>query len=111
MTTTLVRVWRQPAPTRAGLTQLGPPDPELWASRLLADRERAARHQPPELAAITDAVESRSRDLGAEALVLTGSTARGARTGVSDLDYHVIGAHPRARRPARRDRPLLRRSG
>jgi len=39
-------------------------------------------------------MESRARALGAEALVLTGSTARGARSAVSDLDYHVIGARP-----------------
>lgn len=95
MTKTLTRVWREPASTRDGLAQLGPLDAELWASRLLADRERATRHQPPELTAITAAVESRSRALGAAALVLTGSTARGRRTGVSDLDYHVIGTRPR----------------
>jgi hypothetical protein len=95
VTTTIVRAWRQPAPTRAGLALLGPPDPELWASRLLADRERAARHQSGELAAITAVVESRSRALGAAVLVLTGSTARGRRTGVSDLDYHAIGARLR----------------
>jgi hypothetical protein len=94
MTTTLTRAWCEPAPTREGLARLGPPDPELWASRLLVDRERAARHQSPDLAAITRALESRSRALGAAALVLTGSTARGRRTEVSDLDYHVIGAHP-----------------
>lgn len=95
MTTTLTRVWHEPAPTREGLARLGPPDPELWASRLLGDRDRAARHQTAELATITAAVESRSHALGATALVLTGSTARGRRTEVSDLDYHVIGAHPR----------------
>jgi hypothetical protein len=94
VTTTLVKAWHEPAPTRDGLTQLGLPDPELWSSRLLLDRERAARHQSAELAAITRAVESRSRALSAVALVLTGSTARGARTEVSDLDYHVIGASP-----------------
>ncbi len=94
MTTTLVRAWRQPAPTREGLVRLGLPDPELWASRLLLDRERAARHQTTELASITAAVQSRSHELGAAALILTGSTARGARTALSDLDYHVIGARP-----------------
>lgn len=95
MTTTLTRAWREPAPTREGLEQLAPLDAELWASRLLLDRRRAAQHQTAELAAVTAAVDSRSRRLGAAALVLTGSTARGARTEVSDLDYHVIGAHPR----------------
>lgn len=95
MTATLTRAWREPAPTREGLAQLGAPDAELWASRLLRDRSRAALHQTAQLAAITAEVESRSHALGAAALVLTGSTARGARTEVSDLDYHVIGAHPR----------------
>ncbi len=95
MTTTLVRVWHEPAPVRDGFARLAPFDAALWASRLLVDRERANRHQSAELAAITAAVESRSRALGAVTLVLTGSTARGRRTEVSDLDYHVIGARPR----------------
>jgi len=92
--TTLAKAWHEPAPVRDGLARLAPLDAELWASRLLADRRRAARHQSAELAAITAAVESRSRRRDAVALVLTGSTARGARSAVSDLDYHVIGARP-----------------
>ena len=95
MTSTLVKVWHEPAPTRDGLAQLGLPDLELWASRLLCDSDRAARHQTAKLEAVTQAVEARSRALGAAALVLTGSTTRGRRTEVSDLDYHVIGAHLR----------------
>ena len=95
MTVTLTRAWYEPAPSRESLAQLAPLDAELWASRLLADRRRAARHQSVRIAAITAALESRSRHLGAAALVLTGSTARGARSEVSDLDYHVIGARPR----------------
>ena len=95
MTATLIRAWHEPVPTRDGLARLAPLDAELWASRLLADRERATRHQTAQMAAITAAVESRSHHLGAAALILTGSTARGARSEVSDLDYHVIGAHPR----------------
>lgn len=43
---------------------------------------------------ITHAIEARSHELGADALVLTGSTARNRRTRVSDLDYHVIGGKP-----------------
>jgi hypothetical protein len=39
-------------------------------------------------------VEARSRELGALALILSGSTARGRRTRVSDLDYPVIGPRP-----------------
>ena len=92
--TTLTRAWHEPAPVRDGLARLAPVDAEMWASRLLGDRRRAAQHQAAELAQITAAVESRARRLGAAALVLTGSTARGARSDVSDLDYHVIGARP-----------------
>jgi len=96
MTTVLTRSWREPAPTREGLAQLAPLDAELWSSRLIADLERARQHSSDELASVTATVEARSRELGADALVLTGSTARGRRTAVSDLDYHVIGAQPRA---------------
>lgn len=55
------------------------------------DRERATRYQPAELEAITEEVLARARSVGAAAIVLSGSTARGCRTRVSDLDYHVIG--------------------
>ncbi len=94
MTATLTRAWREPAPVRDGLARLAPLDTELWASRLLSDRRRASRNQSAPLAAITAAVESRARRHGAATLVLTGSTARGQRSAVSDLDYHVIGARP-----------------
>jgi hypothetical protein len=56
------------------------------------DRERAVSNQTGDLAAITEAVRERARAAGAEAVVLSGSTARGHRTSVSDLDFHVIGA-------------------
>jgi len=92
--TTLVRTWHQPAPTRAGFTELRPPDLELWKSRLSLDRKRAACHQSGALADITRAIEARSKELGAAALILTGSTARNRRTRVSDLDYYVVGAKP-----------------
>lgn len=65
-----------------------------WTDRLRLDRDRARQNQSPGLAAITAEVEARCRELGAQALVLTGSTARGRCTPVSDLDYHVIGARP-----------------
>jgi len=93
--TTLTRTWREPAATRDGLARLAPLDGELWASRLLTDRRCATRQQTADLARITAEVRSRARHLGAAALVLTGSTARGRRSAVSDLDYHVIGARPR----------------
>jgi hypothetical protein len=92
--TTLVKCWRQPAPTRRGLTELPLPDLELWNSRLALDRKHAAANQSEALMRITRAIEARSHDLGAAALVLTGSTARNRRTKVSDLDYHVIGRKP-----------------
>jgi hypothetical protein len=92
--TTSTKLWRQPPPTRRGLSELLPPDPELWNSRLLLDRERATANQSKALLDITRAIEARSHELGAAALVLTGSTARNRRTRVSDLDYHVIGGKP-----------------
>jgi predicted nucleotidyltransferase len=83
--------WKQLAPRRGALARFHPADAEAWSERLRFDRERAARHQSPELAAITEAVQERARSAGAAAVVLSGSTARGRRTSVSDLDYHVIG--------------------
>jgi hypothetical protein len=46
---------------------------------------------PPRLRAAHDLVCDRARATNAEALLLTGSTARGSRTSISDLDYHLIG--------------------
>ncbi len=46
---------------------------------------------PPRLRVAHDLMCLRARETGAEALLLTGSTARGSRTSISDLDYHVIG--------------------
>jgi hypothetical protein len=39
-------------------------------------------------------VMGRSLASGALAFALTGSTARGCRTAISDLDYHVVGPRP-----------------
>ena len=90
--TTMTTTWRQLTPRRGALMRLAPADPSVWEARLRFDRESAARNQSPELASITEAIEARGRDAGAEAIILSGSTARGRRTRVSDLDYHVIGA-------------------
>lgn len=89
MTTT----WNQLVPQRGALARLNPIDAEVWSNRLRFDRERVTQHQSPELAAITEVVSERARSAGAAAAVLSGSTARGRRTAVSDLDYHVIGIH------------------
>ena len=90
--TTMAKSWRQLAPRRGGLARLDAGDRTVWDERLRFDRERAARHQSTELAAITAGVVERAQAAGAEAVVLSGSTARGHRTDVSDLDYHVVGA-------------------
>lgn len=89
--TTMTRTWQQLAPTRGGLSQVAPGDPDAWAARLRFDRERTASNQSAELAAITEVAIGRAQEAGAAAMVLSGSTARGRRTQVSDLDYHVIG--------------------
>jgi predicted nucleotidyltransferase len=89
--TTMTTIWNRLVPQRGALALLDPADEEVWSDRLRFDRERASLHQSQELAAITEAVEERARSAGAAAVVLSGSTARGRRTSVSDLDYHVIG--------------------
>lgn len=88
----MAKTWQQLAPKRGGLARLGAGNRMVWDERLRFDRERAARHQSSELASITEAVLERAQAADAEAVVLSGSTARGRRTNVSDLDYHVIGA-------------------
>lgn len=90
--TTMTKTWKTPAPERGALAGFGPGAVDVWAARLHFDRERAARNQSPEIEAKTEAVRSRAQEAGAEALVLSGSTARGRRTRLSDLDFHVIGA-------------------
>lgn len=92
--TAIASIWDDLRPTRGALARMNVAEAEVWADRLRFDRERAVRNQSEDLAAITTIVESRSRELGAYALVLSGSTARGRRTRVSDLDYHVIGSRP-----------------
>jgi predicted nucleotidyltransferase len=90
--TTMSNAWQQLTPRRGALGRLTPGDRDVWAERLSFDRERADRHQSSDLTAITKAVRERAWAAGAEAVVLSGSTARGHRTRVSDLDYHVVGA-------------------
>jgi hypothetical protein len=65
-----------------------------WARRLREDRERAERCQTPAQRAITATVMSRALSGKASGFALTGSTVRGRRTAISDLDYHVIGRRP-----------------
>jgi hypothetical protein len=83
--------WRDLRPVKGGLTGFRIDVDKIWEERLRFDRERLERNQTPDLAKITAEIETRARRANAQALVLTGSTARGRRTEVSDLDYHVIG--------------------
>lgn len=70
-------------------------DQELhWEDRLRDDRERALLFQSDSLRAVTADVLRRAADVGAQAVALTGSTARGHRTAISDLDFHLVGARP-----------------
>ena len=65
-----------------------------WEDRLRDDRERALLLLSPALQALAAEVLRRAIDAGALAVALTGSTARGHRTAISDLDFHLIGPRP-----------------
>jgi hypothetical protein len=69
------------------------PDPAdaAWETKIDRDAARARRQVPRDLLWVHDAVVERALAANADALVLTGSTARKARTGISDLDYHLVG--------------------
>jgi hypothetical protein len=64
---------------------------DTWQRRLINDEQRIRDLVPDGLRMLHDAVTARAREVRAQALLLTGSTARGTRTAVSDLDYHLIG--------------------
>jgi predicted nucleotidyltransferase len=89
MTTTR---WSDLGPARASLRDLPAffPD-QIWGERLSDDQQALGQNLGSKLMAIVKQIEERARDANALALILTGSTARGRRTEVSDLDFHVIG--------------------
>lgn len=62
-----------------------------WSVWLSSEADIIQKLLPARLHVAHDTVESRAREAGAQALLLTGSTARGTRTPSSDVDYHVIG--------------------
>lgn len=70
-------------------------DDRAWDAKLAADRRRAEEFQTAAQREITAVVIERAVAAGAEAVALTGSTARLRRTSISDLDYHVVGPRPR----------------
>jgi hypothetical protein len=66
-------------------------DDAAWAGRLRTDADAVERFVPARLRALHETVVSRARMVDAGALILSGSTARGRRTEISDLDYHLVG--------------------
>jgi hypothetical protein len=66
-------------------------DDATWQARLQDDPRRARELLPRSLRALHLRLADRARESGAQALLLSGSTARGTRTAISDLDYHLVG--------------------
>jgi hypothetical protein len=67
------------------------PTAAMWQRRIRADRDLASRLVPDSLRPLHTAVVCRAHQAGAHSLILSGSTARGCRTEISDLDYHLVG--------------------
>jgi predicted nucleotidyltransferase len=65
-----------------------------WNTRLREDRRRAIALQTPSQRHATEMILERALALGAEAVALTGSTVRGRRTAMSDLDFMIVGKRP-----------------
>jgi hypothetical protein len=66
-------------------------DDASWLSRPTHVEQYARDLVPEGLRMLHDVVTVRAREAGAQAVLLTGSTARGTRTAISDLDYHLVG--------------------
>jgi predicted nucleotidyltransferase len=69
-------------------------DVASWQRRIERDLRRAQVNQSVAERRATALLTARSMAAGAEAVALTGSTARRRRTATSDLDLHVVGARP-----------------
>ncbi len=67
-------------------------DDRVWGRKLEDDSKRIERCLPSHIRDLHRAVVDRARASGAHALILSGSTARGRRTEISDLDYHLVGS-------------------
>lgn len=68
--------------------------PDAWRRRVESDKGRACDLLTGSLCRATTAVIERAQELGAQSVAVTGSTARGHRTLISDLDFHVVGPRP-----------------
>jgi hypothetical protein len=66
-------------------------DDEAWTRKLLIDLDQIERLLPESLSELHRAVVERAQTAHANALILSGSTVRNARTEISDLDYHLVG--------------------
>jgi hypothetical protein len=64
---------------------------KTWQSRLSSDRNLIGNLLPQNLRGVHSEVVKRAEKANADGLLLTGSTARGTRTQISDLDYHLVG--------------------
>ena len=67
---------------------------EGWDRRLTTDVEEALAGQDRRVRNVVEAVVSRSVAVGSEGVALMGSTARGRRTPISDIDFLVVGSRP-----------------
>lgn len=65
-----------------------------WEMRVRGDRRRAAQLQAASQRQTTETILQRALAIGAEAVMLTGSTVRAQRTAISDLDFMVVGERP-----------------
>jgi hypothetical protein len=72
----------------------GAPVDVPWGTRVREDGLRAFALQTPVQRGITATILQRALAVGAEAVVLTGSTVRARRTASSDLDFMVVGERP-----------------
>jgi predicted nucleotidyltransferase len=68
---------------------------EGWKRRLNQDAANTLAGQDRSVQDLIEVVVTRSRAGGAEGVALTGSTARGHRTAISDVDFLVVGPRPR----------------
>jgi len=64
---------------------------EAWRLRLSRDLQATEEFLPTALRHLHETVVARARQAQVHGLVLSGSTARGKRTEISDVDDHVVG--------------------
>lgn len=65
---------------------------EAWQQKLMEDALAITGLLPSSLVRLHEVVVERAHSSSAHGLILSGSTARGARTEISDLDYHLVGS-------------------